>query len=92
MSTMKTFHEELWTFPCDLNVKAMGLADEPLEEIITAVATEQCSKIYPESIASKESSSGKYRSITLTVHLESKSQAENLYIELGRREEIKWTL
>ncbi len=92
MSTTKTFNDELWTFPCDLNVKAMGLAEHPLEEIITLIAETHCSKVYPDTLACKASKNGKYRSITLTVRLESKQQAETLYLELGKREEIKWTL
>lgn len=90
--TMKTFHEELWEFPCELNVKAMGLSEHPLEEIICEIAQVHCTEIFPDTLSSKASRSGKYRSITVMVKLDNKEQAVSLYQALGQREEIKWTL
>ena len=52
MSTTKTFNDELWTFPCDLNVKAMRLAEHPLEEIITLIAR-TLQQVYPDTLACK---------------------------------------
>ena len=92
MTTGKAFHDELWRFPCKLNVKAMGLAEYDLEALIVNIANTHCSEIYPDSITSKESRNGKYRSITITVQLASKHEGEQLYLALGAREEIKWTL
>ena len=87
-----SFHEDLWEFPCKLNVKAMGLAEAPLSEIICTIADEHCAAVHRETLAIKASRSGKYHSITLTVTLDSKAQAEKLYLALGKHEEIKWTL
>ena len=88
----KTLNEELWEFPCQLSLKAMGLAEHPLEEIICTIADTHCSVVYSETLTSRESRTGKYRSITLSVQCDTKEQVEKLYLELGEREEIKWTL
>lgn len=90
--TMKTFHEDLWQFPCELNVKAMGLSEHPLAEIISEIAQAHCTHVDLQTLAVKESRTGKYKSISLTVTLANKEQGESLYLALGNRSEIKWTL
>ena len=90
--TTTPFHEDLWEFPCKLNVKAMGLATHPMEQIVSEIASKHCSAIHPETLSVKPSRTGKYHSITLTVTLDNRAEAEALYQALGDREEIKWTL
>lgn len=84
--------EDLWTFPCDHALKAMGLAHHPLIEIITGIVRIEVPDFVPADAKTLPSRTGKYHSITVTVRIERREQLENIYRALAACEEISWTL
>lgn len=84
--------EDLWTFPCDHNLKVMGLAHHPLIDIITEIVRAEIPAFEPSDVKTLPSRTGKYHSITVTVRVEQREQLENIYRALAARAEISWTL
>lgn len=84
--------EDLWTFPCDHNLKVMGFAHLPLIDIITEIVRKEVPDFQPVDVKTLPSRTGKYHSITVNVHIEQREQLENIYRALAAREEISWTL
>lgn len=84
--------EELWTFPCDHNLKVMGLSHHPLVDILTDIVRAEVPDFEPQNVKTLPSRTGKYHSITVMVHIENRQQLENIYRALAAREEISWTL
>lgn len=85
-------NEKLWDFPMDYNLKVIGKADSPLVEIVQEIISRHVENFDADRITSKNSRNGQYLSLTIWMRLTSKEQMENLYAELGAREEIAWTL
>lgn len=84
--------EDLWTFPCDHNLKVMGLAEHPLIDIVTEIIRNEVPDFVPKEVRTLPSRTGKYHSITLSVRIEQREQLENIYRALNARVEISWKL
>lgn len=84
--------EELWTFPCEHNLKVMGLSHHPLIEIVAAIVRSEIPDFEPTQVKTLPSRTGKYHSITLIVPIDTRQQLENIYQALAARDEISWTL
>lgn len=84
--------DHLWDFPCTHHLKVMGLAQYPIQEIAIEVISEHAPDIDHDNIASKQSSSGKYVSITVPVTFTHKEQVEAVFMALHLRDEITTTL
>ena len=85
-------NEYLWEFPCEHNFKVMGLSQHPLSEVVAEVVRTHAPDFDATRITIKNSSSGKYLSVTAYVHVESKQQLEAIYIALDKRIEVYCTL
>lgn len=73
---------ELLEFPCDFPVKAMGYATPDFEEHIVGVVTRHASLASPRQVTIKESSGGRYLSVTVSVEARSREHLELIYQEL----------
>lgn len=89
---MAGINEDLWEFPMEHNFKIMGSAHHPLTDIVIEVVKKHAPDFDETRISVKSSRTGKYDSVTAVVWIEEKSQLENIYRELGERDEVKWTL
>jgi hypothetical protein len=89
---MLTINPDIWEFPCQHDIKVLGLAHHPLVDIVIALVTEHVGSCDTASIRTKPSSSGKYISVTATVQFTSKEQLEALYRALHARDEVTQTL
>jgi len=87
-----SINEDLWDFPCDINLKVMGLSHHPMVEIVTEIVERHVTGFDRSTILVKNSKKGKYISITATVSLTHKHQVEGIYADLEKREEIAWKL
>jgi len=85
-------NESLWEFPCDHNFKVMGLAQYPLIEIVTDIIKAHAPDFDDTRVSVKNSSSGKYISVTAHVHIKDKHQLEAIYIALDKKDEVYCTL
>ena len=84
--------QDVWSFPCDLNLKVMGLAHYPLIDIVTEIVQAEIAGFEPTDVKVLPSRTGKYHSITMMVRIERREQMENIYRALSEREEVAWKL
>ena len=90
--TLVSINEELWTFPCEINLKVMGLSHHPLDVIVTEIIEKHVSGFDRSTILIKNSKQGKYISVTAIVSLTHKHQVEGIYADLDKRDEVAWKL
>ena len=89
---MMTINSDVWEFPCQHDIKVLGLSQHPLVDIVIEIVSAHAPDFDSASIRTKPSSSGKYLSVTATVRFDSKEQLEALYRALHQREEVTQTL
>lgn len=74
--------DELLEFPCDFPVKAMGYATPDFEDHVVAVVSRHASLASPRQVRIKESSGGRYLSVTVSIEARSREHLELIYSEL----------
>ncbi len=79
-------------FPCEYPVKAMGPNTEEFVVKITEIVKQHAPEVSSNSVHSKTSSTGKYKSVTVLVYAQSKDHLINIYQEIRQVEEVVWTL
>lgn len=79
---MTTPTESALTFPCDFPIKVFGLASDTFQSNIIALVRDVLPEFSEKNVASRSSGEGKYHSLTLTVHVESREQLDNVYRKL----------
>lgn len=67
------------TFPCDYALKVMGSHDEAFRTRMREVIRAELGPGQPSSETERVSSNGRFVSLTLHVHVESRDQLDQLY-------------
>ncbi len=70
------------SYPCEVPVKAMGLAEADFSDLVVAVIRRHVKTIPEGSIVSRPSANGKYVSITVSIVAHSREHLENIYRDL----------
>ena len=84
--------EHGFQFPGEFEITAMGPAGGGLEEQIPALLEAAGLVVLHETVATRESSGGKYVSIKLSFRAESREQYEVAHAVLREHPEVKWTI
>jgi putative lipoic acid-binding regulatory protein len=84
--------EELLEFPCDYSVKAMGYATEDFEDHVVGLVTKHASLATPRQVTTKESSGGRYLSVTVSVEARSREHLELIYSDLKADKRVVFIL
>ena len=84
--------EHGFQFPGVFEITAMGSASAGLETVIPTLLEEAGIKVLRETVATRDSSGGKYVSIKLSFKAESREQYEAAHTALREHPEVKWTL
>lgn len=84
--------ESLLEFPCDFPLKIMGLAQDNLAQEVLSVIHQFAPNYDGQHMEMRASSSGKYVSLTCTVHAQSKAQLDDLYRALTSHPLVKVVL
>ena len=79
-------------FPCNFPIKAMGLASYDLELIVFEIVTQHAPDTTKSAVKKRESSNGKYISITVTVNAQSQTQLDAIYQALTNHEHVMMAL
>lgn len=75
-------------FPCDYQIKAMGLDDGGFEELVVELIGRHCRGIRQDSLRTRPSRGGKYVSVSVVVEAESRAQLDAIYDELTAHEKV----
>jgi len=78
---------EGFQFPCDYQVKAMGLDDGDFRETVIAIVGNHC-EIDEQLITCRSSANGKYLSVSVTIQAHSREQLDAIYDALTAHEKV----
>lgn len=80
--------ERALTFPCQFPVKAMGLSSHAIKALLLDILHELKVAYAPSSIACRQSSNGKYTSVTVVITATSRQELDAIYEQLAACPEI----
>jgi hypothetical protein len=80
--------EQGFQFPCDYQIKAMGLDDGEFRETVVRILSEHCDAIDEEKIVCRSSAKGKYLSVSVTIVAHSRAQLDAIYDALTAHEKV----
>ena len=84
--------ETLLEFPCDFDVKAMGRSGDEFETAVIEIVCKHSGELKQDAVTTKQSSNGKFTSITVMIEATSKEQMDKLYLELTGHELVRYVL
>ena len=84
--------ETLIEYPCDYDIKAMGPSSEDFDAIVVDIIRHHVDDIKEGSVTTKQSSGGKFTSVTVVIYATSKAQVDAIYRELSAHEQVKYVL
>jgi uncharacterized protein len=84
--------ETLLEFPCDFPIKIMGERRDEFAQRIVELVLRHAPDFRADTVEMRTSSSGKYLSITCTIHATSKAQLDALYREVTAHPWVKMAL
>lgn len=88
----ETEQETLLEFPCDFPIKAMGETSAEFDTIVVEIVRRHVDDLNEGAVQTKQSSGGKYTSVTVTVRATSKAQLDAIYQDLSSHEHVKYVL
>lgn len=87
-----TGQETLLEFPCEFSVKAMGLNEPGLHELVVQIVRVHCPDLNEGCSRVRASKNGKWLSITVDIQASSKAQLDAIYLDLSAHEKITMSL
>lgn len=85
-------NDTLIEFPCDFDIKAMGPSSDDFDAIVVDIVRRHVDDIKEGAVSSKQSSGGKFTSVTVTIYATSKPQIDAIYRDLSAHEQVKYVL
>ena len=74
--------DEIFNFPCDFPIKAMGKTDDDLLAQVLNLIQKHVESIDESRITTKASKNGKFTAITVTITATSRAQLDAIYQDL----------
>ena len=84
--------EEVIEFPCVFPVKIMGANDPQFVEHSCALVGQHTGLIDAAAVSTRQSKSGKYLSVTITINAQSRQQLDAIYQALTDDEQVVMAL
>ncbi|MDO5666890.1 MAG: DUF493 family protein [Alcaligenaceae bacterium] len=84
--------ESLIEYPCDFPIKVMSVNHPEIIQLLMPIILEHDPAFDHETIEVRESSKGNYVGLTVTVHVKSREQLDNIYRALHGHELVKAVL
>lgn len=85
--TQDTGNDALFDFPCDFPIKIMGQNAESLRQHVADTVAELA--VEQVSLSERASAKGNYLALTLTVRATSREQLDEIYLALGKSDNVK---
>jgi putative lipoic acid-binding regulatory protein len=89
---MSEHQESLLEFPCRFPIKAMGRAGENFDSLVVQIVRRHAPNLKESAVTERESSGGKWVSVTLVIEVTSKNQLDAIYRDLSAHEKVVWAL
>jgi hypothetical protein len=71
------------SFPCDFTIKVFGMATDEFEGVALGIIHKHAPNLSGRAIQSNISENGKYKALSITVHVESREQLDGIYQDLS---------
>lgn len=84
--------DTLLEFPCEFGIKAMGESSDNFDTIVVSIVRQHVKDIAEGAITTKQSSGGKFTSVTVNFQATSKAQLDAIYRQLSDHEAVKYIL
>lgn len=75
-------------FPCDYQIKAMGIDDGRFHEVVIEIIRRHCRDVRDDSLRTRPSSGGKYVSVSVVIEARSREQLDAIYADLTAHEKV----
>ncbi|MFZ2314374.1 MAG: DUF493 domain-containing protein [Gammaproteobacteria bacterium] len=92
MTSIPDQPETLLTFPCDFPIKVVGHASPEFETTVLGIIHKHLPSFSDRAFQARPSNQGKYLALTITVHVTSKDQLDNIYRELSSSPQVLMAL
>lgn len=79
-------------FPCDFPIKVMGKDADQMQGVLKEAVARHAPESPHDNLSRRESKTGKYIALTITIRATSKAQLDNIYRELTESEHITMAL
>jgi hypothetical protein len=79
-------------FPCEYGIKAMGVTHPDFDAIVVGIVRRHVDDIKEGAVTIKESSGGKFTSVTVDFYVTSREQLDAIHRDLIAHEAIKYIL
>lgn len=89
---MSEQQETLLAFPCRFPIKAMGKAGEGFDTLVVQMVRRHAPDLNEAAVTLRESSGGKWVSVTVVIEATSKRQLDAIYWDLSAHEKVVWAL
>lgn len=84
--------ESALKFPLAFPIKVMGRHEPGFQELVVALISGHVGEIPAGSIRARQSSTGRFLSVTVTVQAQSREQLDNVYRSLTAAEQVLFVL
>ena len=85
---MSTDQPEGFQFPCDYEIKAMGIDDGHFHEVVIDIVERHSAKVRDDSLRHRASRGGKYVSVSIVIEATSRAQLDAIYDELTANDKV----
>ena len=89
---MSEQQDTLLEFPCRFPIKAVGKAGKDFDALVVQMVRNHVPDLNEAAVSLRESSGGKWVSVTVVIEATSKMQLDAIYRDLSAREEVVWAL
>lgn len=76
---MNQSEDTLLEFPCRFDIKAFGNTDSDFEQTVYTLVKSHAPELTPNDLSVRESSGGRYLSVTASINAQSKAQLDAIY-------------
>lgn len=84
--------ESLLEFPCQFAVKVMGKNQADFDAVVVEIVRQHVADISEGAVTTRESSTGKYTSVTVMIEAQSKAQLDAIYYGLTAHPDVLMAL
>lgn len=85
-------NDTLLKFPCDFTIKVFGMATDEFEATVLTLVHQYAPNLSGRAIQSRKSENGKYLALSITIHVDSKEQLDQIYQALSASPQVLMAL
>ncbi len=89
---MSESNDDIFKFPCEYPIKVFGLNQPDLEKSVCSIIENYVGKLHENQISIKNSSKGKYVSITVRIIATSRKQLDSINTDLQKSPLVSYLL